>query len=114
MSALRVLVGGFDQPSATVRHLAQVAPLVVIGARMANELEAELGSAQAVALFLYALATERQMPVGIHTGSRTVFISPSSWSSERLAGFVAGHFTELAQEYGAIERMTSSTATGAA
>ena len=50
MSALRVLVGGFDKPSATVRHLAQVAPLVVIGARMANELEAELGSAQAVAL----------------------------------------------------------------
>ena len=101
---------GFS-PSQTVRAMATVGPLVIIGHGMLVELAGELGGYDAAVRFLQRLAAEVGKPVGLNVelpdgSSRTAFIGPPRWSAERLAGFIAGHHVELEEAFGDTTRLT--------
>jgi len=104
-------------PAASIRVAARSAPLLIIGGRALADLAAELGSPEAAGAFLLELAEDIghplavNMPTGADTSS-TAFISPRSWSAERLQGWVAGRHQELEDAFGAVSRMTADVPRG--
>jgi len=96
--------------AAAIRSAARLAPLLIVSGRAFRDLTAELGSPEAAAAFLLALAEDLGRPIGLNlpTGldtSSTAFIPPRSWSAERLQGWVAGHHQELEQQFGGVTGM---------
>lgn len=84
---------------------ADAAPLLVLTGRALGDLAAELGGFEAAYRWLADLATTAGKPIGanIPTGpdtSTTVWLAPHGWTSERLAGWVAGHYAEIEAEFG--------------
>ena len=98
--------------AASIRAVASVAPLFVIGVRALADLAAELGSMDAAAAFLLDVAEANNKPIGVNLpapdgSSRTAFIAPRGWTEERLAGWTAGHHQELEDEFGQIMRVST-------
>src|SRR4051794_10345576 len=85
--------------SRAIRTAAGLAPLFVLTGRALLDLERELGSWDAAGRYLLDVAEEIGRPIGVNAptpaGSRTMFITPRSWSPERLRGWVAGHHEVL-------------------
>jgi hypothetical protein len=80
--------------------------LIVVSTRAFGELVAERGSVDAALRHLLRCAENGCRPIGVnlegHDGnSTTAFIAPRVWSSERLAGWVAGHHQALEAAFGA-------------
>lgn len=93
--------------AATIRRAAGISPLLVLTGRDLGDLAAELGSMEAASGSLLQIAEDIGKPIGVNlpTGpdtSSTAFIAPRGWSDERLAGWIAGHHTELEAELGEI------------
>ena len=93
--------------AAAIRAAAKAAPLFILTGRALGDLARKLGGYEPAAAFLLELAEANNRPIGVNmsTGnesSRTAFIGPRTWSSERLAGWVAGHHSEPEAEFGEI------------
>jgi hypothetical protein len=83
------------------------APLLVLTGRALGDLAAELGGHDAAMHWLADLAASVSKPVAVNisTGpdtSTTVWLAPPGWTSERLAGWVAGHHEEIEAEFGPV------------
>ena len=82
-----------------------MAPLLVLTHRSLADLERELGSYQAAASCLLRIATDTGKPIGVNVptrdGSRTMFIPPRGWSSDKLKGWIGGHHELLERQFGA-------------
>ena len=88
-----------------IRQAARLAPLLVVSGRAFGDLVGELGSVDAAGRYLCTLAEEIGHPIGVNgptsaASSSTAFISPRSWSRERVAGWAAGHHQELEDAFG--------------
>ena len=91
--------------AASIRVAAEAAPLLVITGRALADLARELGSMDAAGRYLCTLAEEIGHPIGVNgptsaASSSTAFISPRSWSPERLQGWIAGRHQELEDAFG--------------
>ncbi len=96
--------------AASIRAMASVAPLFVIGVRALGDLADELGSMDAAATYLVQIAESNNRPIAVNLpapdgSSRTAFIAPRGWTEERLAGWIAGHHAELEQQFGTVSRV---------
>ena len=103
--SLRVTIdASWVSPSETIRQSAHLVPLTVISGRMRIDLADELGGQEAAGRFLMEVAEDIGRPVAVNvptpTGSRSMFLAPRSWSSERLAGWVAGHHEAVEDMFG--------------
>ena len=101
--------------AASIRAMAQVAPLFVISVRALSELADELGGMDAAAAFLLEIAESNNRPVAVNLpapdgSSKTAFIAPKTWTEERLAGWTAGRHQELEAEFGRITRVSAMPA----
>jgi hypothetical protein len=95
-----------------IGRLSGAVPLFLVSHRAFRDLAAELGGWGRAADFLRELgeANDRPLAVTVEAGagaSRTAFIAPKHWTSERLLGWVAGHHELLERELGPIEWITS-------
>ena len=108
-----VTVDSSTVPIATaIRAAAQAAPMLVLTGRAFNDLARELGGIEAAVGELLAIAEANNRPVGVNfeTGedsSSTAFISPRSWSQERLTGWVGAKHQELTQQFGEVTRLST-------
>jgi len=105
MSTLHVTVDADHASLAGVIETAAVSgPLVVLTARMFQQLARELGSHDAAMRHLLVVSTKANRPVGCNfptpDGSRTAFLAPPTWSQERLRGWVGARHEEIAQMFG--------------
>jgi len=109
VSAPRIATLVYDgklRPTEGIRIAALASPLVVVTHRAFADLARELGSDDAAARWLSALACEIDKPIGVNvpTGadgsSATAFVPPTGWTAERLAGWVAGQHDELEAAFG--------------
>ncbi len=96
--------------AASIRAMAQVAPLFVISVRALGALAAELRSMDAAVTFLLELAEANTKPIGVNLpsadgASKTVLIAPRTWTDERLQGWIGGHGAELEAEFGEVSRV---------
>ena len=96
--------------AAAIRRMADAAPMLVLTGRAFNDLARELGSIEAAVGELLAIAEANNRPVGVNfeTGadsSSTAFISPRSWSQERLTGWVGARHEELSEQFGQVTRL---------
>jgi len=94
----------------SIRTAAEAAPLLVVSGRAFGDLAEELGSMDAAAEHLQGVAEAVGRPIAVNLpaeddGSSTVFISPRSWTEERLAGWVGGHHEHLEREFGRVSRI---------
>jgi len=101
--------------AASIRATARAAPLFLLTVRALAELADELGGYSAAAEFLLEIAESNNRPIAVNveTGpdtSSTAFIAPRTWTSERLAGWTAGHHAELEAEFGMISRVSAMPA----
>jgi hypothetical protein len=98
--------------AASIARLAGTTPLFLVSHRAFRDLAAELGGWGRAADYLRELveANDRPLAVNVEAGagtSRTAFIAPKHWTSERLLGWVGGRRELLERELGPIERITS-------
>src|SRR3954471_70894 len=100
-STLRVAVDTAGISAAeTIAQAARVVPFMVISDRLFVELAEELGSEQEATRHLTRIATNTGRPIGVNVEgddgeSTTACIAPKGWTSERLAGWIAGRHEEL-------------------
>jgi len=92
-------------PAKSLAATARLAPLVVVTDRCYGEMVAELGSDELVITHLIRVATNVDRPIGVNLTSgtdtsTTVFIGPTHWSDERVAGWIGGHREALEQQFG--------------
>jgi len=103
--------------ASAIRVAAEAAPLLVITGQAFDDLGAELGGEEAAATFLLALAEEIGHPLGLNVPtdsatSSTAFIPPRGWSTERVAGWVAGRHQELERQFGVVSRVGPDLSAG--
>jgi len=103
--------------ASAIRAAAEAAPLLVVSGRALADLARELGGEEAAAAFLLTLAEEIGHPIAVNmaTGadtSSTAFIPPRGWSTERVAGWVAGRHQELEREFGDVSRASADVPRG--
>jgi len=107
MSTLHVTVDA-DQASLAevIETAARSGLLVILTARMFRELARELGSNDAAMRHLLAVSIKANRPIGCNfptaNGSRTAFIAPSTWTQERLRGWVGARHQEIAAMFGPV------------
>ena len=91
-------------PARAIAAAARSAPLLVLTARAYQDLADELGGDDAAVRAVLRIATNTGKPIGLNLptpdGSRTCFLAPKGWTSERLRGWVAGRHRELEQAFG--------------
>jgi hypothetical protein len=93
-----------------VRRMAGVAPHLVLTQRTIENIAHELGGVGPAARFLLSVVEDTGRPIAINcptpTGSRTAFVAPKVWTSERLKGWAAGAAVSgLAEMFGEVERI---------
>ena len=98
--------------AAAIRRMADAAPMLVLTGRAFNDLARELGGLDAAVSELLTIAEANNRPVGVNfeTGedsSSTAFISPRSWSQERLTGWVGAKHQELTEQFGEVTRLST-------
>jgi hypothetical protein len=102
-----------DSPSAVYATYAAAVPkdiMLAFGPGIYRELRQELHSIDAICRWATDLATRLERPVLINVPDRdgtshTLTLAPSTWSSERLQGYIAGRHEELEEAYGPIARV---------
>jgi hypothetical protein len=87
-------------PTAVIQRLARDYPRLILDAPLFSALARELGDGQRAIDWLQVLVTERGKPIAIAFPngagtSRTVVLTPSSWSDSRRDGYAAGLSQEL-------------------
>jgi hypothetical protein len=92
-------------PSKAIAATARTGPLVCLTGRAFRDLADELGGTDGAMRHLLRVSENVQKPIAVNfeTGedtSRTVFLAPRSWTTERLQGWVAGHHETLAAIFG--------------
>jgi len=93
-----------------IRNAAHMAPLFIVTGRAFDDLAGQVGGHEEAAAFLLDLAESVGRPIAVNvvTGrdmSSTAFISPRNWTTERLAGWVAGHHELLESQFGDVARV---------
>jgi len=105
MTALHVTVdAGQASLAEVIETAARSGPLLILTERMLRMLTVELGSHDAAMRHLLAVSTKANRPIGANfptaNGSRTAFVAPSTWTQERLRGWVAGRHEEISEMFG--------------
>jgi hypothetical protein len=92
-------------PAKALAVAARSSPLLVVTCRAFDDLSAELGDGDAAVRHLLRVATNTGRPVAVNLegddgDSTTCFLAPRGWSSERLAGWAAGHHEAIEAMFG--------------
>ncbi len=94
-----------DLKQALIIGMQSSAPLIMIGENGITALVHVSSDVKAATEWLRKLATKYNKPIGCNYNNETIFIAPTSWSKDKLMGYVGAHADILEGVYGNIERM---------
>lgn len=99
------IVAATTSVARSIAATARLGRLIILTHRPLGDLIDELGSLEAAFRHLHRVSENANRPIGVNVPSgegtsRTVFIAPRAWTTERLQGWIAGHHQEIEAAFG--------------
>ena len=100
-NSLKIVVEEGYFRAALEESMKSAAPVLVLTSGTLEGLTHEVGSAELGILWLLRMTARYDKPIGVHHGTQTWFISPPTWTFERLKGYVQEFQPLLDANFGA-------------